>query len=242
MAKITKVLAPSEVRYKIMTGLKKLGTLCPRFGQEVTIIDADGQSFRKLAHRIQEGRIDGVGDLYRKYGPQAGDTMVVEARPGEPGVLHISFDRKSDSDDGPALRQESEVDLCDETSGSEFVLEKYLQEFMVSNFEAIFAKSLVLIDGQYATDVGLIDILARDPKADAIVVIELKKGREADKVVGQILRYMGWVKENVCRPGQAVRGIIVCKESDERLLYALKMVSGVAVKYYRVDFSLQDQP
>jgi restriction system protein len=112
----------------------------------------------------------------------------------------------------------------------------------VSNFESIFNKTLVLIDGQYATDVGLIDILARDPQANAIVVIELKKGREADKVVGQILRYMGWVKDNVCQPGQEVHGIIVCKEADERLLYALKMVNNVAIKYYRVDFTLQDQP
>jgi RecB family endonuclease NucS len=29
------------------------------------------------------------------------------------------------------------------------------------------------------------------------VVVETKKGKESDKVVGQIQRYMGWVKRNL---------------------------------------------
>lgn len=102
---------------------------------------------------------------------------------------------------------------------AEFVLEKYLEDFIVSNFEAIFKKKLVLysdpagnpVGQQFETDVGPIDILAEDTSSNALVVFEFKKGRAADKVVGQILRYMGWAKENLCKPGQEVHGIIVCK-------------------------------
>jgi hypothetical protein len=53
---------------------------------------------------------------------------------------------------------------------------------------------------------------------------------------------MGWVAENLCKPGQEVRGIIVCKEPDAKLNFALKMVKNVSVKYYKVDFKLQDEP
>lgn len=95
---------------------------------------------------------------------------------------------------------------------------------------------------QFATDVGVIDILTQEPKTNTFVVIELKKGRESDKVVGQVLRYMGWVAENLCQEGQRVRGMIICKDCDPRMSYALKMVGGVSVKYYRMTFSLQDQP
>ena len=133
---------------------------------------------------------------------------------------------------------------------AEFVLEKYLEDFIVSNFDTIFKKKLVLycdpagdpVGQQFETDVGPIDILAQDTSANAFVVFELKKGRPADKVVGQILRYMGWVAENLCKPGQEVYGIIVCKEPDQKLNFALKMLRNVSVKYYKVDFKLQDEP
>lgn len=132
---------------------------------------------------------------------------------------------------------------------AEFVLERYLEDFIVSNFATIFKGDLLLYSDplgdvtgqQFATDVGVIDVLAQEPKTNSFVVIELKKGRESDKVVGQILRYMGWVAENLCAEGQAVKGLVVCKDHDPRLLYALRMVPDVSVKYYRIDFKLHDR-
>ena len=89
--------------------------------------------------------------------------------------------------------------------------------------------------------IGYIDILAKEPSTNAFWIIELKKGRESDQVVGQVLRYMGWVQENLCQMGEHVRGLIICKEVDERLTYALKMVQDkVKVKLYHVDFHLSD--
>ena len=137
---------------------------------------------------------------------------------------------------------------------AEFVLEKYLEEFIISNFDAIFKGKLRLysepredadpdegaLGQQFETDVGTIDILAQEIPSNALVVIELKKGRESDKVVGQVLRYMGWVAENLCQQGQDVKGMIICKEPDPRLTYAIRMAKSVSLKYYRVDFKLQD--
>src|SRR3546814_14754650 len=59
-------------------------------------------------------------------------------------------------------------------------------------------------------------ILARDKKTGGYVVIELKKGRAADKVFGQLSRYMGWVKKNLA--GDApVAGMIVGTSIDDKL-------------------------
>lgn len=128
-----------------------------------------------------------------------------------------------------------------------FVLEKYLEDFIVSNFQSIFKGSLHLYedaegsDGQqYTTEIGPIDILAVDKSTNEFVVIELKKGRPSDQVVGQVLRYMGWVKQTLCAPGQEVRGLVICSHHDKRLSYALTMTSNVRVKYYSVDFKLRD--
>lgn len=128
---------------------------------------------------------------------------------------------------------------------TEFVMEKYLEEFIVSNFEAVFGDEIRVYrdedgnDGQqYLTDVGIIDILAQETGNDSYVVIELKKGKSSDAAVGQVLRYMGWVKEHLCLEAQGVRGIIVCGDQDDKLDYALSMVKNVEARLYRVDFQL----
>lgn len=95
-------------------------------------------------------------------------------------------------------------------------------------------------DGQqYATDIGPIDILAVEPKSKSFIVIELKKGRPSDQVIGQILRYMGWVKK-ICTSGQAVKGLVICRDPDPKLSYALEMTNNIDVRYYSVSFKLRE--
>ena len=95
---------------------------------------------------------------------------------------------------------------------------------------------------QYHTDVGIIDILAWKPAANSYVVIELKRGKSSDEAVGQTLRYMGWVKEFLCMEGESVTGLIICRDSDEKLDFALSMVPEIGVQFYQVDFRLSDRP
>jgi restriction system protein len=129
-----------------------------------------------------------------------------------------------------------------------FVLERYLEDFIVSNFQTIFRGDLKLYEDsegsgqQYQTDIGPIDILAVEPKSKTFVVIELKKGRPSDQVVGQVLRYMGWVKKNLCVDGQAVKGLIIGSDPDPKLSYALEMTQDIDVRYYSVSFKLTDGP
>ncbi len=130
-----------------------------------------------------------------------------------------------------------------------FPLEKFLQEFLVANWAKMpLGKRLDLYvdeDGdeatEYETDVGRIDILARDKQTGEWVVIELKKGRDSDKVVGQLLRYMGWVKKHKDTANEGVRGIIITNESDDRIKYAMLVSGGISFYTYRVSFDLVEE-
>lgn len=130
-----------------------------------------------------------------------------------------------------------------------FYLEKYLEDFIVSNFQTIFKGDLKIYedadknDGQqYLTDIGPIDILAFEPKSNSFVVIELKKGRPSDQVIGQVLRYMGWIKLNLCKEGQTVKGLVICRDPDPKLTFALEMTNNIDVRYYSVSFKLRETP
>lgn len=99
------------------------------------------------------------------------------------------------------------------------ISEKTLEDAIEANFDQFsknIGRKLRLIDRQYATTVGPIDLLAQDRTTKQFVVIELKKGRSADKVFGQLSRYMGWVRKNLAK-GSEVEGIIVGSVIDDKL-------------------------
>lgn len=99
------------------------------------------------------------------------------------------------------------------------ISEKTLEDNIEKNFEDFgkrIGRSLELVGRQYPTTVGPIDLLGRDKKTGQYVVVELKKGRSADKVFGQLSRYMGWVKKNLANGGD-VAGAIVGAKIDDKL-------------------------
>lgn len=62
---------------------------------------------------------------------------------------------------------------------------------------------------QVATSAGRIDILGWQPLDCTWWVVELKKGRSDDRVIGQVQRYMGRVR---AMTGEPVRGAVVVQE------------------------------
>jgi restriction system protein len=70
------------------------------------------------------------------------------------------------------------------------------------------------------------------------LVVELKKHQGSDQVVGQILKYMGWVEENLAAKGDLVEGIIITSSADERVRLALKNQKNINLYLYEVNFSL----
>ena len=125
-----------------------------------------------------------------------------------------------------ALANALEVKKADRATASELknfrdmlVAEKTMEDYLESNLDQIgqpLGVSLELVGRQYATTVGPIDLLCRNRSTRQYVVVELKKDRGADKVFGQISRYMGWVKANLADGGD-VAGIIVARSFDEKI-------------------------
>jgi restriction system protein len=84
-----------------------------------------------------------------------------------------------------------------------------------------------------------VDIFAVSKDHKTLRVIELKKGRANDVVVGQILRYMGYVKDELTEPNQEIKGVIIAMEDDLKLKRALSMVPNIDFYRYEVSFKLK---
>ena len=127
-----------------------------------------------------------------------------------------------------------------------FVMEKHLEDFLVQNWAQtelgkaydIFKEDGELVGQQYPTDTGPLDILAVSKDRKTLLVVELKKGKASDAVVGRTLRYMGFVQEELAEDDQAVRGAIIALEDDPKLKWALKMVPAIELYRYEISFKL----
>lgn len=73
----------------------------------------------------------------------------------------------------------------------------------------------------------------------ALVVIELKVSRGYDRVVGQLMRYMAWIRMNQAEPDQQVRGIIVARAISEDLLLAYSLLADVRLFKYELSLKLK---
>jgi len=130
-------------------------------------------------------------------------------------------------------------------NASNFVMERHLEDFLVENWDQtelgakydIYIEDGEMVGQQYQTDTGPIDVLAISKDKKVLLVVELKKGRASDNVVGQTLRYMGYVTE-LAEVGQEVRGAIIALEDDPRLRRAIQMTPAIDFYRYEVQFRL----
>lgn len=125
---------------------------------------------------------------------------------------------------------------------SEFAYEKDLQNFLSKNLYLI-EPGLKLYEEEDISGIEFpvgnrfVDILAFDNKNN-YVVIELKVSRGYDRVVGQILRYIAWIKKKHADENQIVRGIIVAREISEDLKLACSEISNIDLYEYKLSVSL----
>jgi len=127
-----------------------------------------------------------------------------------------------------------------------FALEKHLEDFLMGNWKQtdlgrnydIYEEDGELVGRQYPTDTGPIDILAISKDKKELLVVELKKGRASDSVVGQIQRYMGYVLEELAEDNQKVKGVIIALEDDNRIRRALAVANNIEFYRYQVSFKL----
>lgn len=155
-------------------------------------------------------------------------------------VLFYALDRDTEDEDDPEVG---------ENGAQLFGLEKHLHEFLRDNWDntslgtdwAIYQEPGDSEAGyKYPCKVGEIDILARHKTEDRFLVIELKKNKSSDRVVGQILRYMGWARRELAQEDETVEGLIILHESNEKLEYALSATTDIRMMIYEVDFALSE--
>lgn len=125
-----------------------------------------------------------------------------------------------------------------------FALEAHLRDYLAKNLPKLPGHDAPLTlyrtddrDGvEFQTDVGPIDLLATS-NGD-FYVLELKLGRGPDATLGQILRYMGWVKEHLAGP-KNVYGVIVASDIGQKLRYAATQVPNVRLMEYDLKVDLR---
>jgi len=138
----------------------------------------------------------------------------------------------------PAIEDDTEPECS-----TEFAYEADLRNYLAKNL-SIIEPGLKLYQDEGITgiefDVGgrRIDILAIDANG-ALVIIELKVSRGYDRVVGQLMRYMAWIRENQAEPNQQVRGVIVAREISEDLSLACSLLAGVKLFEYELSLKLK---
>ena len=128
---------------------------------------------------------------------------------------------------------------------SMFALERHLEDFLVENWNNTeLAKNYNIYEDdevfgqQFQTDTGPIDILAISKDKKELLVIELKKGKASDTVVGQIQRYMGYIKNEFLEEGQTVKGVIIALEDSIKIQRALSVTKDIEFYRYKVNFEL----
>lgn len=132
-----------------------------------------------------------------------------------------------------------------------FRLERHLQDFLWANWDDIpLSEEWELyhepgdpdLGYEYPCGIGCIDILARHKTRPDWLVVELKRGQTSDATVGQVLRYMGWIKNHLAEVGEQVHGLIIAHQVDDSLRYALSNLQTVDLQRYEVKFQLHPVP
>ena len=92
---------------------------------------------------------------------------------------------------------------------------------------------------RFETNVGTIDLLARDAAAGWVIVLVAESG-QGKELIGDLLQLMGWVRKHLSAEGQEVRAVVLVDSVPEGLGYAAAAVSDtVEFKLYRVGLTLE---
>lgn len=118
---------------------------------------------------------------------------------------------------------------------SSLSLERDLEDQIVSHLD-VLEPGLTLVSRQESSDVGRLDLLARDAEGRT-VIIELKAGEAKDSSIGQIARYIGWYAD---KEGKPPRAMLVASGFAEPVRWAARAIPGLKLVTYRVQFTFEE--
>jgi len=245
MTTFEKTIGISEHKYGYLNltsdDKKTHGHNFPPPNSPVMIVTPNKQQYPASMHTMQNQIWGNLKIWFKNENINPTDRIKITYDPSKPkidGRFPIEITRLTQSSTtptlSPALIPDEEVERITEIN---MQMENDLENFLVDNLHLIDKDLKLYQDGQgktgrqFFTEIGDIDLLCK--KKDDFVVIELKKGRSSDKVVGQISRYIGWVKEKLAN-GNNVKGIIIVHDFDPKLKYAVLANPIIDLKYYQI--------
>jgi len=226
-----------------------ISALAPKSGQQFSRKDAIDW-FYKHYPKIKEATIS--AHLIR-FSINAPSRLHCSARADEDLLFQVDsshfrlYDQASDpvpihSKSDITVTQGKANNMAEASEPSEFAYESDLRDFLAKNLSLI-EPGLQLYQDEEITGIEFpaggrfIDILALDAKKQ-LVVIELKVSRGYDRVIGQLMRYMAWIKKNLAESKQGVRGIIAAREISDDLKLACSYLPAVSLYEYELSVSL----
>jgi hypothetical protein len=94
----------------------------------------------------------------------------------------------------------------------------------------------------FSTEVGEIDLLARDASGGYVVVMIAARGQGEESIQDVLLR-IGWVRKHLATGAERVRGILLLDQPPESLSYAAAAVADtISFKTYRMSLCFEDLP
>jgi RecB family endonuclease NucS len=113
-------------------------------------------------------------------------------------------------------------------------------ELLESKLSVLADKKGNPIGMDYTTDVGDIDLLARDA-GGSLVVVMVAKGDAGSDMIGEILQRIGWVRKHLAKVKEGVRGVVLMESAPEDLAYTAAAVADtVSFKTYKMSLSFDD--
>ncbi len=213
----------------------------PNIKRTTVNMHVDGMSTNNPNRKHHPSIKPGSGhDLFYKLGPDQFRLWNQETDPlplYKQNLIKQAIGEEASVDAGEGSEEEVAFEAT-----REFAFERDLRNYLVKNLGMI-EPGLHLYDEEGITgiefEVGgrFIDVLAVD-KNGGYVVIELKVSRGYDRVIGQLLRYMGWVQQNM-ETTRPVRGMIVANEITSDLKLAASRMPDVRLIEYRLSFELK---
>lgn len=151
--------------------------------------------------------------------------------------------------------EESEDDdepIEDVEGTGEFVKERHLQQYLVNHWGRMGLSEHweIYSDAddpqagvEFSTGIGRPDILLTHTSDARVCILELKKGSTSDRAVGQLLRYVGWVREHLedlegVSADADVEGRLIVSEPSEKLEYAISVVPELTLYEYEMEVTL----
>ena len=237
-------LKPGQV-FKRAAAMRWFAEHYPKIKSSTVAMHVEGMSVNSTLRRHHPSIRAGSGhDLFYKVGPGLFRLWDEKSDPAPVYGADMPGDAATEStlatEEG-ADETEAEVE-AGSVGSAEFAFERDLRNYLEKNLGAL-EPGLRLYEEEGMRGIEFpagnrrIDILAVG-KDGAYVVVELKVKKGYDRVVGQIMLYMAWVKKNLA-DGKPVRGIILASEISDDLRLAASPMTDIRLVEYELSFKLK---